>query len=87
MSDLDRIINSIIEEKVKPIQKELAELRAKISEIDEKEYYTASETMKRYKVSRMTLWRLHDEKKLNKHLIKGKIFYKKTELNQLFQTC
>ena len=87
MSDLDRIINSIIEEKVKPIQKELEKLREEISGIRDKEYYKASEVYEKYKISPTTLWRLHNEKKINKYLIKGKVFYKKTELDKLFTPC
>jgi hypothetical protein len=87
MSDLERHISSLIEEKTAPLQKEISELKEQISSIGEKEYYSADEITKKYSISRTTLWRLHKNNHINKYLVEGKTLYKKSEIDKVIQVC
>ena len=75
MGDLERIINSIIEEKVAPLQRELEKLRATVSSIADTEYYNQSQAIKKYGVSRTTLWRMQESGKIQKYMMSGKVFH------------
>lgn len=80
---LEHHINSIIEKKVQPLVKEIAELRKLFSDKGNKEYLSAKEVSAIYGISASTLWRHCNNHLLEKHIIQGKTLYKKSELEGL----
>lgn len=84
---LELHIKSIVTEAVKPLNIEIERLKNQLNELGEKEYYTTKEICLLYSISRTTLWKLHNEGKINKYLIEGKNLYKKKELEKVIQVC
>lgn len=86
MTDLDRILSSMIEQKVAPLKKEIEELRSAIMSLGDKEYLSQTEVGERYSIGRTTLWKLHRDNKIGKYMINGKRLYKRSELEHIINS-
>ncbi|MDY3326711.1 helix-turn-helix domain-containing protein [Riemerella anatipestifer] len=84
---LELHIKTIVSEVVKPLNLEVERLKNKIEELGRKEFYTSKEICEMYSISRTTLWKLHNDKKINKYLIEGKTLYKKKEIDEVMYVC
>ncbi len=89
MGDLERIISSIIDDKVKPLQREIEELKKKLADHkgETTEYLSAQQVTKSYNISRTTLWRFNQKNKLKKYLLGEKVYFKRSEIEELILEC
>lgn len=87
MSNIERMIESLISDRVKPLEREIRELRSIIeSGGSDNEYLTSSDIQSRYKISRTTLWRHCKNNVLRKYNIGGVTRYKRLEVEELIRS-
>lgn len=88
MSDIERIIESIIEKRVEPLKKEIEELKKMLGDREgDDEFLTGAEVQKRFKISRTTLWRYCKSNRIKGYVVGESIRYKRSEVESLALPC